>query len=350
VKPSNLSIDSNGLNYNSFGMLLVGRSWKAGSGYRYGFNGKESDDEVSGNGNQYDYGFRIYNPRLGKFLSVDPLLRKFPELTPFQFASNSPISGVDLDGLEYFYAADGSFLGKTGTSQEVRVVNNDDVSNEVAIQGIKNYNEGKISDKEWNKKINSDTKSLNVEHDEFKRLAGVLYAEGSSTWREAAGILSVLENRSTLNNSTVSEEATTAKGVEGAGSSTVNKINSINANKDQVQNAYKGLVQGLSSNEDFSNGGFWWDGCDFNSVNECWEGGSTGGNAERYKLGYDFTNDDHDLWGQGDNKKPGSTKYGGWDYKYESTNAEGNTTFTKVTEKWKDAQYYGDKKADDLGR
>ena len=33
--------------------------------YRYGFNGKEMDNEVSGQGNQYDYGFRIYNPRLG---------------------------------------------------------------------------------------------------------------------------------------------------------------------------------------------------------------------------------------------------------------------------------------------
>ena len=28
--------------------------------YRYGFNGKEMDNEISGNGNSYDYGFRIY--------------------------------------------------------------------------------------------------------------------------------------------------------------------------------------------------------------------------------------------------------------------------------------------------
>ncbi len=58
------------------------------------------DNEVSGTGNQYDYGFRIYNPRLGKFLSVDPLTRKFPMLTPYQFASNNPIWMVDIDGLE----------------------------------------------------------------------------------------------------------------------------------------------------------------------------------------------------------------------------------------------------------
>ncbi len=79
------------LNYDPGGMLLVGRSWESGSGYRYGFNGKEQDDDVSGNGNQYDYGFRIYNPRLGKFLSVDPLFKSYAELTPYQFASNRPI-------------------------------------------------------------------------------------------------------------------------------------------------------------------------------------------------------------------------------------------------------------------
>lgn len=48
----------------------------------------------------YDYGFRIYNPSIGKFLSVDPLTKSYPELTPYQFASNSPIANIDLDGLE----------------------------------------------------------------------------------------------------------------------------------------------------------------------------------------------------------------------------------------------------------
>jgi hypothetical protein len=52
-------------------------------------------------GNCYDYGFRIYNPALGRFLSVDPLTKSFSHLTPYQFASNSPIAGRDLDGLEF---------------------------------------------------------------------------------------------------------------------------------------------------------------------------------------------------------------------------------------------------------
>ena len=85
--------------YYPFGMKMPGRKWNA-TGYRYGFNGKEEDDEVTGDGNQYDYGFRIYNPRLGRFLSVDPLTKSYPWYTPYQFAGNMPILAVDLDGME----------------------------------------------------------------------------------------------------------------------------------------------------------------------------------------------------------------------------------------------------------
>jgi RHS repeat-associated protein len=77
-------------------MEIGSRSYSA-SGYRYLFNGKEKDTE---NGNVYDYGFRIYNPSLGKFLSVDPLTRTFPWYTPYQFAGNKPTYCIDLDGLE----------------------------------------------------------------------------------------------------------------------------------------------------------------------------------------------------------------------------------------------------------
>jgi RHS repeat-associated protein len=83
-------------------MEMPGRVYSAGTGYRYGFNGKEIDKDINSL-TAYDYGFRIYNPTIGKFLSVDPLQKQYPELTPYQFASNSPIQGVDLDGREIFH-------------------------------------------------------------------------------------------------------------------------------------------------------------------------------------------------------------------------------------------------------
>ena len=85
--------------YYPFGMTMPGR--KTAEGYRFGFNGTEQDPmkfpetEIS-----IDYGFRIYNPRIGKFLSVDPLTKSYPWYTPYQFAGNMPIIAIDLDGLE----------------------------------------------------------------------------------------------------------------------------------------------------------------------------------------------------------------------------------------------------------
>ena len=43
---------------------------------------------------------RIYDARLGKFLSVDPLASQYAYYSPYQFAGLNPIRYVDLDGLE----------------------------------------------------------------------------------------------------------------------------------------------------------------------------------------------------------------------------------------------------------
>jgi RHS repeat-associated protein len=82
-------------------MVAIGRTYSnpITSNYRYGFNGKEHEDETVGG--DYDYGMRIYDSRIAKFLSVDPVGKKYPSLSPFQFANNCPIAGIDLDGLEF---------------------------------------------------------------------------------------------------------------------------------------------------------------------------------------------------------------------------------------------------------
>ncbi len=41
------------------------------------------------------------NTKQSRFFSVDPIASKFAELSPYQYASNRPIDGIDLDGLEY---------------------------------------------------------------------------------------------------------------------------------------------------------------------------------------------------------------------------------------------------------
>jgi RHS repeat-associated protein len=81
--------------YYAFGMEMPERTYNADA-YRYGFNGKENDKETG----WQDYGFRMYDPRICRFPSVDPLTAKYPFYTPYQFAGNMPIQFIDLDGLE----------------------------------------------------------------------------------------------------------------------------------------------------------------------------------------------------------------------------------------------------------
>jgi RHS repeat-associated protein len=121
--------------YDPFGMALEQREWQP-SGveeYSFSFNSKIEDAEILDCGRWQDYGFRAYRPDLGRFVSVDPLAGSYPELTTYQFASNTPVMAVDLDGLEMFYAANGTFIASIGNDQSVRRVDGEE--NAKAVMG-----------------------------------------------------------------------------------------------------------------------------------------------------------------------------------------------------------------------
>jgi RHS repeat-associated protein len=83
--------------YYPFGQTMPGRNWQA-TDYRYGFNGKESDNEVKGQGNSLDFGARIFDPRIGRWLSTDPDYKLYPNNSPYHFGYNNPIYYKDLNG------------------------------------------------------------------------------------------------------------------------------------------------------------------------------------------------------------------------------------------------------------
>lgn len=155
--------------YYPFGMQMPGRKFSAaGSGYRYGFNGKELDKEVT-SGTTYDYGFRIYNPALARFLSVDPLTKSYPMLTPYQFGSNRPIDGIDLDGLEWkestktFTNEEGYLMKETVLTVTLRVVNNSKVmTGEAKTKEIAENIAASTSKIFGNHKIDEDSKEFRV--------------------------------------------------------------------------------------------------------------------------------------------------------------------------------------------
>ncbi len=89
---SNIHIDQYNANVNTTMAMRVG-------GYKYGFNGMEKDDEIKGSGNSYDFGARMLDVRLGKFLSADPLASWAPGWSPYRYGFDNPINCTDPTGL-----------------------------------------------------------------------------------------------------------------------------------------------------------------------------------------------------------------------------------------------------------
>ena len=103
--------------------------------YRYGFQGQEKDDEVKGEGNSLNFMFRMYSPRLGKFLSLDPLAPKYPHNSPYAFAENRVIDGIELEGLEYLDSDESRITISWGTTR----LNNENISGPTAAKFDSKY-------------------------------------------------------------------------------------------------------------------------------------------------------------------------------------------------------------------
>ncbi|WP_414524061.1 hypothetical protein, partial [Umezakia ovalisporum] len=87
--------------YYPFSSTLPGRTFSNGRfcEYRFSFNGKKKVDEINGSGNTLDFGARIYDGRLGRFLSVALGLFSDPGLTKAGAIVASSL-GVIMDNVE----------------------------------------------------------------------------------------------------------------------------------------------------------------------------------------------------------------------------------------------------------
>ncbi len=102
--------------YDPFGMVLEGRNWSAGNEYRYGFNNYENIDEIKGIQNIVDFGERIFDVRIAKFMSIDPITGSYPFQSPYVFAADNPIMFIDILGMG---------PGPTSTKDEAQSTIND---------------------------------------------------------------------------------------------------------------------------------------------------------------------------------------------------------------------------------
>jgi RHS repeat-associated protein len=78
-----------------------GYSTVTGKAYRFAVQGQDEDDEIYGaRGTHYCFEHRMHDPRVGRFLSIDPLAAKYPFYSPYAFSGNRVIDAVELEGLE----------------------------------------------------------------------------------------------------------------------------------------------------------------------------------------------------------------------------------------------------------
>ncbi|OFY11305.1 MAG: hypothetical protein A2W94_07175 [Bacteroidetes bacterium GWE2_42_42] len=86
--------------YYPFGSAMPGRNSNSDN-YRFGFNGKEKVDELfESSGSAYDFGARLYDSRLGRWMACDPMAVKYPGYSPYHFGYCDPIAVIDPDGRE----------------------------------------------------------------------------------------------------------------------------------------------------------------------------------------------------------------------------------------------------------
>jgi RHS repeat-associated protein len=84
-------------NYYPFGLNMEG-NWNGAMGaFKYGYNGKELNDELGLDWN--DYGARNYDPAIGRFMTVDLLSEHDYETNPYHYVTNNPIIFTDPFGL-----------------------------------------------------------------------------------------------------------------------------------------------------------------------------------------------------------------------------------------------------------
>jgi len=89
--------------YDAWGYLLEGRTFDSDS-TKYKFTGKERDKE-----SEYDYfGSRYYDSRVGRWGQMEPLLDKYPQLSPYNYSLNNPLKLIDINGLDVIVVLSGA--------------------------------------------------------------------------------------------------------------------------------------------------------------------------------------------------------------------------------------------------
>ncbi|WP_299610451.1 DUF6443 domain-containing protein [uncultured Aquimarina sp.] len=88
-------------NYYPFGLKHEGYNsliTSTNPALKYKYNGKELNEELGLD--WHDYGFRNYDPSLGRWMNIDNLAEQYQSMSPYNYTMNNPVFFVDPDGQE----------------------------------------------------------------------------------------------------------------------------------------------------------------------------------------------------------------------------------------------------------
>jgi RHS repeat-associated protein len=103
--------------YLPYGELLVDEH-SSSEDMPYKFNGKEMGEETG----LYYYGARYMNPVTSLWYGVDPLARKYPNISPYVYCHNTPIRLIDPNGMDDFFNEKGEFVERTSNGSAIMVM------------------------------------------------------------------------------------------------------------------------------------------------------------------------------------------------------------------------------------
>jgi RHS repeat-associated protein len=153
--------------YSPFGVTLNGRdlslSTTGNKPYRYGFQNQEEDAETG----LVNFEYRMHDPRIGRFFSIDLLAAKYAYNSPYAFSENCVINAVELEGLEQVK----TFYYERKTNTYIHTPNYDYIDNSLKV----NVNRYTIWDKEGKQIITE-------EYVPWGQKYGIRNTNGKVTW------------------------------------------------------------------------------------------------------------------------------------------------------------------------
>jgi RHS repeat-associated protein len=242
----------NSFGFSSFGMLMPDRTYS--TGYRFGFNGKESDNEVKGFGNSIAFEARIYDSRLGRWLSRDPRESEYAWQSTYAYYRNSPIATVDYLGMGDYYDKKGKHLGSDG-----KTVTEGEGKNAKQVPDGKAYVCEAVVVKDNIVQSATNEQDLGVSNSVLNQYANTVAQESSGDKTESYALASAIKNLANANYKGNIYNTLSAKnqifGFTDGGNSTKYKSNS--------EYGMEAVINALTGGSDYSNGAIRWDGFDF---------------------------------------------------------------------------------------